>query len=167
MTVADSASPFENQGGYVVSPGPGCSPSFRQYVASARAGDVDALFLLESADADAVEVDVLLYKLLNVAADFGHPEAGSFADDLLECSSLRYDDDHFAQGNAHFQLGLAYLVGADGLPVDPDKSRAHLEMSHKCRWPFHVQQGESLLAEARSLLTAAQLMVFDEIYRPG
>ncbi|MEV0299447.1 hypothetical protein [Nocardia sp. NPDC050710] len=45
-----------------MSPSPGCSPSFRQYVASARAGDVDALFLLESADADAVEVDVLLYK---------------------------------------------------------------------------------------------------------
>ncbi|MBA4867197.1 hypothetical protein H1V43_39145 [Streptomyces sp. PSKA54] len=169
MTTSDGGSSFSScfKDGYVVSPGPDSHPSFQQYAASARAGDLDGLFSLDAAaGSEARDLDELAYKLLSVAADFGHAEADDLIEDLLECSSLRYDDDRFVQGNAHFELGLAYLMGADGLPADPDKSRAHLKKAHECQWPFHVQQGESLLDEARALLTAPQLAVFEEIYRP-
>ncbi|MEV0028221.1 hypothetical protein [Nocardia sp. NPDC050793] len=168
MTARDGGAPFGNhsQDGYIVSPGPGSSPSFQQYVAAARTGALEALLSLDSANDDADDLDELAYKLLNVAADFGHSEAEDLIDDLLCGSSLVYDDDRFVQGNAHFELGLAYLMGADGLPADLDKGRAHLEKSHACQWPWHVQQGEMLLDEARAILSAPQLRVFDEVYRP-
>jgi hypothetical protein len=151
--------------GQVVHPGDGSALSFQQCVASARAGEFDALFgLFEQLDDRAEDLDELAYKLLNVAADFGHTEAADWMDDLLGGSSLRYDDDRFMQGNAHFELGLAYLRGADGLPSDVGKGRAHLEKAHACHWPWHVQEGETLLEEARALLAAPQLAVFNEVY---
>ena len=160
----DGGPPFSERfkDGFVVYPGPGSSPSFQQYVASALVGDLDAFFSLIVPD----DLDVLAYKLANVAADFGHAWADEFIEDLLNGSSLHADDDLFAQGSAHFELGLAYLMGADGLPADPDKAKAHLEKSHEFEWPFHVQQGEILLEAARAILTAPQLTVFEEIYRP-
>lgn len=170
MTTPDGGSPFSScfKDGYVVSPGPDSSPSFQQYVASARAGDLDALFSLDAAaGSDARDLDELAYKLLLVAADFGNTEADDLIDGVLSNAPLfRYDDDQFVQGNAHFELGLAYLMGSDGLPVDLDKGRTHLEESHACQWPRQVQQGETLLAEARALLSAPQLTVFDEVYHP-
>ncbi|MEV0341300.1 hypothetical protein AB0H49_19955 [Nocardia sp. NPDC050713] len=168
MTARDGESAFGNhfQDGYLVSPGPGSSPSFQQYVAAARSGALEDLLSFDSTDDDADCLDELAYKLLSVAVDFGHTEAEDLIDDLLFGSSLAYDDDRFAQGNAHFELGLAYLVGTDGLPADLDKGRAHLEKSHACQWPRHVQQGEVLLDEARAILSAPQLAVFDEVYRP-
>ncbi|WP_067833934.1 hypothetical protein [Nocardia lijiangensis] len=167
MTAPDDGSPFSNhfEDGHVVSPGPGSSPSFQQYVGSAMAGALDALLSLDSTDEEVDDLDELVYKLLSVAVDFGHTEAEDLIEDLLFGSSLANDDDRFVQGNAHFELGLAYLMGADGLPADLDKGRAHLEKSHACQWPWHVQQGEMLLDESRAILSAPQLAVFDEVYR--
>ncbi|WP_431951568.1 hypothetical protein [Nocardia lijiangensis] len=168
MTAPDDGSPFSNQfeDGYVVSPDPGSSPSFQQYVGSAMAGALDALLSLDSTGEEADDLDEMVYKLLCVAVDFDHTEAEDLIEDLLFGSSLAYDDDRFVQGNAHFELGLAYLMGADGLPADLDKGRAHLEKSHACQWPWHVQQGEMLLDESRAILSGPQLAVFDEVYRP-
>jgi hypothetical protein len=92
-------------------------------VALARAGDLDALLdSLDLADVEADRLDELLYKLASVAADFGHTEADDLIEDLLNATSLRVDDDLATQANAHFELGLAYLMGADGLPADLDKA---------------------------------------------
>lgn len=164
----DNGPPFSNRvkDGYVVTPGPGPSPSFQQYVTLARAGAFDLDALLLSHDYEDDEWVILAYKLLSVSVDFGHLDAHDVIVDLFNVDRLRYDDDRFEEGNAHFELGLAYLMGADGLPMDPDKGKAHLERAHECHWPFSVRRGEILLDEARAILTTPQLAVFDEVYRP-
>jgi hypothetical protein len=79
---------------------------------------VDALLELCSAaqDDDAEEGDSdgdeLAYKWLLVAGDFGHKKAAKAADDMLEWSSMRYDDGALLHGLIHLELGQAYLSGA-------------------------------------------------------
>ncbi|MGV9316752.1 hypothetical protein ACWDR0_31920 [Streptomyces sp. NPDC003691] len=158
--------------GYVVTPGPGCSPSFQEYVAAARAGAFETLLSFEAPEFDpAVREQTdpveLAFKLLLVAADSGLTEAHDLVDDLLHGSDLAHDDDGFTRGNAHFELGLAYLLGADGLPADPGRARTHLVRAQSYGWPGNVVGGESLLRRARALLSAPLLGVFDEVYGPG
>ncbi|MGX2998797.1 hypothetical protein JNUCC64_31775 [Streptomyces sp. JNUCC 64] len=158
------------QGGYAVRPGPGSSPSFHQYVASARSGALDALHVLGTGATASVPGEVLEalgYRLLLVAADSGNAEAGELVEGVLANSPLfRHDDDRSARGDAHFELGLAYLRGSDGLPVDPGRGVTHLETARACRWPGSGPEGEALFAAARALLTAPQLTLFDRVYRP-
>lgn len=166
MTTPDGGAPFHDryQRDYIVSPGPGSTPSFQEYVQLARDGELEAVSgLLDSGGKDE-DLDELAYKLFWVASDFGHEEAEDLIDDLLEASSLRYDDDQFVQGNAHFELALAYLRGSDGLPADPGKAREHLGAAHGCHWPWGVDDGETLLAAARAVLSPPQRVVFDGIY---
>ncbi|KOG55751.1 hypothetical protein ADK75_10110 [Streptomyces virginiae] len=111
-----------------------------------------------------MDLDSLTYKLLNVAADFGHLEADALIDNILDSSSLVFDYDRSAQGNVHFDLGVAYLRGTDGLPVDLERSRSHLELSHECQWPLRLKQGEGILNDVRTILSASQLALFKKIY---
>lgn len=174
MSAPDDGPPFDDRyrDGRVIGSGSGDATPFERYVAMARDGRLDALFAelngLEGHDGgDDGDADDLAYKLLWVAVDFGHDHAGDMIDDLLETSSLRYDDDCFHQGNAHFELGLAYLTGSDGLPPDPERARAHLLKARSCHWPEHVHEGEVLLSRARAVLSARQSAVFDEVYPAG
>ncbi|MYS86605.1 hypothetical protein [Embleya scabrispora] len=167
MTTPDGGAPFHDryQRDYIVSPGPGCTPSFQESVRLARHGELEAVFsLLADSEGKDEDLDELAYKLFCVASDFGHEEAADLIDDLLEASSLRYDDDRFVQGNAHFELALAYLRGSDGLPADPGKAREHLGTARDCHWPWGVDDGETLLAAARAILSPPQRVVFDGIY---
>ena len=117
------------------------TPSVKKLLGWAKKGDVDALLALCSAavsdeDEDAevdTEGDETAYKWLLVAADFGHKKAASSADDMLEWSSLRYDDGALLQGLIHLELGQAYLSGADGLPKDEKKARSHLAFAKKLK----------------------------------
>ncbi|WP_412543228.1 hypothetical protein R8Z50_12370 [Longispora sp. K20-0274] len=133
------------------------------YVDMARRGDLDALARLSDGDPDG-DGDLLAYRWLNVARDFGHPAADELIDDLLEVSSLRYDDDQFAVGSEHFGLGVAYLVGRHGLPVDPERAGRHLEEARELGWPAHVEDGDQLLAEARAGLSGPGLTVFTRVF---
>src|SRR5262245_47997604 len=94
------------------------TPSAKKLLAWAKKGDVAALLGLCSAAQDEdeegegdTEGDELAYKWLLVAGDFGHEKAASAADDMLEWSSLRYDDGALVQGLVHLELGEAYLSG--------------------------------------------------------
>jgi hypothetical protein len=94
-------------------------------VRDAIAGNVDALFAMMDLDSSS-DADRQAYKWLCVASDFGHREADLRVSDVLEVSSLRYDDDGYEQASAHFELGLAYLEGGEGLPEDLRLARRHL-----------------------------------------
>jgi hypothetical protein len=78
-------------------------PTGRQLLALAREGDLEPLLHLCDIDGDG-EGDILAYKWLNVASDFGHAGADDMIDDVMEVSSLRYDDDNSVTGGVHFDL---------------------------------------------------------------
>jgi hypothetical protein len=87
----------------------------------ARDGDLDAIFALtrEGRDRDA-------YKWLSAALDFGHDD-DDLVGDVLETTSMRFDDSGFERGAAHWELAVAYLEGDDGLPRDLALAAAHLD----------------------------------------
>ncbi|MBP9207570.1 MAG: hypothetical protein KBG28_26635 [Kofleriaceae bacterium] len=96
-------------------------------LAMARAGKVDAIVASCDLDADG-DADRLAYKWLVVASDLGHKKKAVAAiGDVLEWSSLRYDDDGYETASAHWELAVAYLEGSAGLSVDLRRARAHLE----------------------------------------
>ncbi|MBO6939366.1 MAG: hypothetical protein JJ863_30630 [Deltaproteobacteria bacterium] len=105
----------------MVAPAPSDDPA-----RDAIAGNIDALWALMDLDSSS-DADRQAYKWLCVASDFGHREADERIGDVLEVSSLRYDDDGYEQASAHFELGLAYLEGGEGLPEDLRLARQHLE----------------------------------------
>src|SRR5687768_10371421 len=78
--------------------------------ALARMGELDALFAMPNARS--------AYKWLWAASDYGHDEADDLIGDVLEVTSMRYDDSRYETAAAHWELGAAYLEGADGLPRD-------------------------------------------------
>jgi TPR repeat protein len=137
------------------------------WFALAKAGDLDALLELAYADVDGdetEEADAQAYKWLVVALDFGHAKAENLIDDLYEGTSLRFDDDQFVAGETHLELGVAYLLGADGFAKDLAKGREHLVEADECGFPASIQGGEEMLAEIRAKLPSDSLAVFDEIY---
>lgn len=119
----------------------------------ALAGDVEPLVALAEEDSG------LAYKWLCLAADQGSEEAAGLVEDLLEASDLRYDDDGFITGQAHFELGLAYLTGADGVPVDAGRAEEYLR--NAAGYPHGLEGGDEILASAREPLDPAQREIFD------
>ena len=108
--------------------------------------------------------DATAYKWLAVASDFGHEDADELIGDLLEGTSLRFDDDQFVTGHAHWELGLAYLTATDGLPRDLDKARGQLVSALERGYPMSVQESDTMLAHARARLAPDSLAVFDAVY---
>jgi len=102
----------------------------RDPVRDARAGNIDALFALADDDAPDNAGAFEAYKWLCAAADFGHAKAALRARDVLE-TSLYADDGGLLQGDAHAELGLHYLEGAEGLPKDLSRARDHLQFCTK------------------------------------
>jgi len=92
----------------------------------AKSGDMDAIYRLTVDHQDQERVSLALLWFL-VAQDYGHSAAGEAVNDLLETTILRYDDDGFALGFAHYDLLLAYLIGDLGLAPDFDKAAGHSE----------------------------------------
>ena len=72
------------------------------------------------------EGDADAYKWMLIAEDFGHAEAKNVVDNLLGLSSLRYDDGGLVTGQIHYDLGLDYLSGLNGLPTDFAQAKKHL-----------------------------------------
>jgi hypothetical protein len=139
-----------------------------QLAALALKGDVEALVLAIQPLTDD-DVAVEMYKWLEVAASHGptakHRKAAeALSSDLLEASSLRYDDDSIATGGAHFELGVAYLTGADGLPRDLTRAAEQLAMAKERYYPWSLQGAEKLLTKTRKPLAADARAVFDRIY---
>jgi TPR repeat protein len=137
------------------------------WLALAKKGDLDALLELAYAEVegdDTDEADAQAFKWLTVALDFGHADAEDMIADLYEGTSLRFDDDQFVAGETHLELGVAYLLGSDGLAKDLSKARSHLEQADECGFPASVQGGEELLAEHRAKLSGEALAVFDAVY---
>ena len=108
--------------------------------------------------------DETAYKWLVVASDFGHEDADDVIGDLLEGSSLRYDDDQFVTGNAHWELGLAYLTAGEHLPRDLEKARTQLVSALERGYPMSVQESDAMLAQARTRLAPDALAIFDAVY---
>lgn len=92
----------------------------------ALAGDLEGLRVsLNQITTD--DKDRIIYKWLCVASDFGHEEAEELIADLLEHTSLRYDDSGCEQASVKWELAVAYLEGSEGLPIDLDKAGRYLE----------------------------------------
>jgi hypothetical protein len=89
----------------------------------ARKGDVETLLRISDGDAGS-DRDVVAYRWLCVAADFGHRKAEGALEDLLETSSLR-DDDGSRVAAVHRELAAAYARGKGGLPRDALKAKRH------------------------------------------
>jgi hypothetical protein len=106
----------------------------------------------------------MLYRWLAIAADFGSKKADRAMDDMLEVSDLRHDDDHGAQGDAHFELAISYLTGSDGLPRHLEHARDHLLHARRCDYPEQIQEGARFVADARKRLDAEARVVFDAVY---
>jgi hypothetical protein len=127
----------------------------------ARDGDLDGILELAGAD-PAGDPDIVAYHWLTVASDFGHEEADDLIDDLLESSSLRYDDDNAVTGHVHFELAVAYLTGTDGLPVDHDLGRRHVAEMRELNFPATIQEGDTLVADARAAMDPKARAAWDE-----
>jgi hypothetical protein len=115
---------------------------------AAIAGDLAVLGKLVSGDADT-------YRWFAVASDFGHADAderlAELRDELDEAGKL---------GETHFELGVGYLTGSDGLPIDHDKARSQLASAKE-----HGFTGDaSALQRARGRLNGDALAVFDAVY---
>lgn len=140
-----------------------------QLAALALKGDVEALVLAIQPFGEEGDSDDEMYKWLEVAASHGptakHRKAAeSLSADLLESSSLRYDDDQMATGGAHFELGVAYLTGADGLPRDLTRAAEQLAMAKERYYPWSIQGADKLLKKTSKALPADARAAFDRIY---
>jgi TPR repeat protein len=121
----------------------------------ARNGDVEALFALMDLDSS-TDKDRIAYKWLCAASDFGHEEADDYIDDLLEVSSLRYDDDGYEVAAAHWELAVAYLAGEEGLPHDLVLASKHLDEAFRLHDLDAIAAGTGERYEADQVL--ARLM---------
>lgn len=113
----------------------------------AKDGNLEALFGLMTTEGDD---DREAYKWLCVASDYGHEEANDLIDDLLEVSSLRYDDDRYEQSLAHWEIALGYLQNSDGLPLDHELAAKHFGY---CFDGFDAQSLEQLYSVSQTLAT--------------
>jgi hypothetical protein len=85
---------------------------------------------------------------------------------LLETSSLQYDDDQFITGGVHFDLGLAYLRGEDGVRKDTVLARKHLQAAKERHFPLSAEvNGSKVIAESRSSLNPDQLGAFNSVFQ--
>jgi hypothetical protein len=139
------------------------APTTEHLAKLAMAGDLDVLLGLMDGVPE-TDRDATAYKWLAVASDFGHEDADEILGDLQESSSLRYDDDHFVSGNAHWEIGLAYLTASDGLPRDLDKARSQLASAKESHYPMSVQESDTMQAQARARLAPDALAIFDAVY---
>ncbi|HEX4450083.1 MAG TPA: hypothetical protein VH143_04380 [Kofleriaceae bacterium] len=94
------------------------------------------------------------YRWFSVASDFGHADAD---ERLAELREELGDDERL--GETHFDLGVGYLTGSDGLPVDHDKARSQLASAKERGFG-----DASTLQRARGRLKGDALTVFDAVY---
>jgi TPR repeat protein len=92
----------------------------------ARSGDIEGIMARMTGDAES-RADRDAYMWLCLALDFGHEDADERIGDLLEASSLRYDDTRYEVAAAHWELATFYLEGRDGVPRDLALAAKHLE----------------------------------------
>ena len=91
----------------------------------ARAGNVEALRAMADNNARTAN-DAIAYKWLCVAVDHGHERAARAAADVLEQTSLRYDDDHVIQAQTHWELACSYFDGSEGLAQNNVRAAEHV-----------------------------------------
>lgn len=132
---------------------------------AAKAGQIDRILeLAEEGDPGGDEGVLLAYKWLLVAMDFGH-DADDFLDALHTGGPLAYDDDESREALIHFELGLSYLLGEDGLPIDPALARSHLETAHDLELHVTTDLPKSF-DEVRKRLGPEGSAVFDAVFAP-
>jgi type IV secretory pathway VirB10-like protein len=114
---------------------------------AAIAGDLAVLGKLVDGERDT-------YRWFAVASDFGHADAD---ERLAELREEIGDDDKLAE--THFDLGVGYLTGSEGLPVDHDKARSQLASAKERGFG-----DASTLQRARGRLKGEALGVLDAVY---
>lgn len=119
-------------------------------------GDVDALFAIADLDVDS-DHDRLAYKWLSAASDLGHAKkANPLIEDVLEVTSLRYDDDRYETSSAHYELAALYLEGAGGLPFNLKLAKSNLEQAFELHDLEGLSDGTSRTYSAKALLARLQ-----------
>jgi len=122
----------------------------------AKDGNIAAIMAFSDKDPKG-EGDAKAYKWLVVTRDYGYRRADSAIADLLAISSLRYDDGDLVVGQIHYELGLAYLTGSDGLPKDFRKAQENLRASLPSIYDVTNEieaDREHLTGEARSIFNS-------------
>jgi len=137
-------------------------------LAAAKAGKIDRIIELSGVEEDDDEGDgeseITAYKWLLVAGDFGH-DVEDDLDAIHTGTSLHHDDDQAVVGSIHFELGEAYLRGLDGLAVDHELAKEHLDQAKELR----VDQSLDLAKELeriRKKLGAEALAIFNSAFPP-
>jgi hypothetical protein len=123
----------------------------------AKAGDFDALNdRLEGQDDDAI---IELYKWYTIAAVW-HDEAEEIADGIQEAQISRYGDETLAQ--AHWEIGIHWLFGEEGLAVDAKQALVEIAYAKKCGLEVTAKEVESV----RKRLAGAARTGFDKLFPP-
>lgn len=106
--------------------------------------------------------DAQAYRWMAAAHDFGHARAWKKMRSLLEISSLRYDDGGLVTGQMHYELGMDYLRGCHGLPLDMIKASKNLALGRE-----GILGTDHDLEADRRRLAGEPRRVFDVVYPPG
>jgi hypothetical protein len=130
----------------------------------ARDGDLAAILRATGHEPDEgyydqgpeTEGDADAYKWMLVAKDFGHRKADDVLGDLLELSSLRYDDGCLVTGSIQYELGVQYLNGDQGFPIDFTKAEFHLRNGLK-----GARETDLDFEQTRTMLVGRAREVFD------
>lgn len=148
----------------------------KKFLLLAERGDVDGILDLAGAylnddedyddeDDESAEGDDLAYKWLLISSDFGHKKAGEAADDMLESSSLRYDDGQMRIGLIHLEIAEQYLSGKEILPANIAHAKRHLAIAKKLEVHKTTNVAKDFNAIRRRLPTEAQV-VFNSFFPP-
>ncbi len=83
------------------------------------------------------ENDETVFMIYLIADAIGYSGAIEYADDLLEISSLRYDDDRFSQTTAHFDASKILILGEYGIDKNT-KEGIKILGNLKINYPFDI-----------------------------
>lgn len=130
----------------------------------AKEGDTEAL--IESVARiypDDEKRDAEIYRWLTISEGFGN-DVEDLIDGMTEASSLRYDDDGLVRGEIHFELGMSYLLGENGLPMSFEIAEANLSYAKEFNYPDGIMGAEKIIDSARARLSASAAERFDGIF---
>jgi hypothetical protein len=96
----------------------------QRFLMAAQTGDFDVINELTQDQNSHEQLEMALFWLL-LANDYGHADASVHLNCILETTILRYDDEGFALGQAHYDLMLAHLLGDVGMRHDHGKAALH------------------------------------------
>lgn len=133
-----------------------------EFLLHAKSGNIKKL--IESVDArvtDEHERDDVLYRWLWICHGFGHSDAAEWADDMLETSSFRYDDEQITVGHITLELAELYLVGDDHIAANRSTALSHLKYARTLQVDVTLPD---VFTDLRDSLTGKARATWDSVF---